>query len=129
MKTKTPPADSTGSQPDVNHILRVKVDLPKAVNPAAWQHKAIRLSLQTSEGVYTGKLSRKKKKSEYESSSFSANGHIVGEYFCGDIKITINLYEALRERNTALLSELPDCNVCFLLNPSNCIIWCVFFLG
>lgn len=66
--------------------LRVKVNLPVAVNPASWQHKTIRLSPQSRERIYAGKPPRKGR--QYESSPFSANGHIVREYCCGDMTAT-----------------------------------------
>lgn len=92
--------------------LRVKVNLPVAVNPASWQHKTIRLSPQSRERIYAGKLPWKGR--QYESSPFSANGHIVREYCCGDMTATDNLYESGRgakQRSAFYKTTMSVCSV------------------
>ncbi len=92
---KSPPADSSGSQPNVNHILdsestclKLWTRQPGNTKPSVCHHKA-----QT--GFTLVKFPEKGDNMNHR--LFSVNDHIVGENCCGDIQATVNLHEALRK--------------------------------
>lgn len=100
-----------GSEPTVNHI---RVDLPGALNPAARQREAIRLSPQSPEGVYSEKLPERE--SIWINVCLCSSVTLLGGYFHRDGRAAVDLCEAESRNGDQVSAALwclfaPECIV------------------